>query len=157
MFDCNDFEWVERATPVRNPRADVLFLVAEDFYTGDPNNHEQLSDPIYRERLSPPFEGGLVSVSQVADDIGPLAHHYRRIVEMAARQWLPPPVEGLRHYFWMRLAFIWEGNAFSFPWYDTWSEMLGVIEWLASADEGGSWNDIEQGWEATFLRRGSHF
>ena len=126
------------------------FLLQGEFYIGNPNSREQITDPKYREPLSlPDFARANEKYGTTAEIFGNeehLAAYYRQIVERGAL--IGKSFNELRNYFRLRLL-VWNGMenvSISFPWYDSLTEIRGFTSWLASPQEGAFW-DIEQGWQ----------
>ncbi|HEV2572341.1 MAG TPA: hypothetical protein VGU72_11455 [Beijerinckiaceae bacterium] len=155
MFDPDDIDWLAHAAIADAPRVDVVFLLNDRFYIGNPNDGAEIADPKHYVPLASPATDGTFSVSEVENRGDELALYYRRLVEMAAHH--RQPFGQIRQYFWMRLVLRWrEGETF-LPWYDHWREMTSLLDWLDGAGNGQHWYDVDQGWEMLVRRRGHHF
>ncbi|MBN9079852.1 MAG: hypothetical protein BGP04_05680 [Rhizobiales bacterium 62-17] len=155
MFDPDDIDWLALSAPAEEPRFDVVFLLHDRFYIGDPNDGAEIADPSRYVPIASPGTDSVLSVTDVAGREQELALHYRRIIEMAAKH--RRPFSQIRHYFWMRLILRWRSGETSLPWYDHWLSMTPLLDWLDSAGNGQHWYDVDQGWEMLVRRRSTHF
>ncbi|WP_018410610.1 hypothetical protein [Methyloversatilis thermotolerans] len=146
----SDKSWTESSKPVETLNIEICFLLQGAFYVGNPNSHEQITDPKYREPLSlPDFARANEKYATTAEIFGNEEHliaYYKQIVERGAL--IGRSFNELRSYFWLRLL-VWnemESVSISFPWYDSLTEIRGFTNWLASPQEE-AFRDIEQGWQ----------
>lgn len=146
----SDQSWKDSSKQIEKLNIEICFLLQSDFYIGDPNSHEQITDPKYLEPLSlPNFARAAEKSATTAEVFGneeQLVSYYRQIVERGAS--IGRGFNELRSYFWLRLC-MWnevEGISISFPWYDSLTEIQRFTSWLACSQEEAFW-DIEQGWQ----------
>lgn len=146
----SDNSWTEGSKPVAKLNVEICFLLQDEFYVGNPNSHEQITDPKYREPLSlPDFSRAnekYATTAEILENEEHLVSYYRQIVERGAL--IGRSFNELRSYFWLRLL-VWnkmENVSISFPWYDSLTEIRGFTSWLSSPQEKAFW-DIEQGWQ----------
>lgn len=146
----SDKSWTESSKPVETLNIEICFLLQGAFYVGNPNSHEQITDPKYREPLSlPDFARANEKYATTAEIFGNEEHliaYYKQIVERGAL--IGRSFNELRSYFWLRLL-VWnemESVSISFPWCDSLTEIRGFTNWLASPQEE-AFRDIEQGWQ----------
>lgn len=154
MFDEADRGWTIRSIDVRSPKVEVRFVTKDRFFTGHDNPIE-IADPANYVPLPRPGTGDSVSIAELAGDVKPLARYYREVVTRSKA--LGRSFPSFCNYFWMRLGVVWEGGGVSFPWYDTWGDMEGLLGWLDGAADGDGWFDLHQGWELQVARMDSSF
>lgn len=137
---------------------DVCFLLIDEFYTGDPNDHKQLADPQYREHLDlpqiPRVVETLVRSEEIIGHEDKLIHYYKDIAIQAKK--VNRTFNEIRQYFWLRF-WMWnteENVRFSFPWYDTLDEIEKFIGKLNNQSEGKVFSDYEQGWSISVASEG---
>ncbi|MBU2708937.1 hypothetical protein KCM76_23280 [Zooshikella marina] len=154
-----EMDWVKKSTEIDSLDLEVCFLLQDNFYIGDSNNHEQLQDEKYREPLElPPFERvvpTMARTSEVIENVGELATYYKNIIEKSVA--LKKPFNEIRQDFWLRLWF-WnteEDVYVSFPWYDSLSEMQQFFSWLNDNPEE-PYLDLDQGWQIDAVRVGKN-
>lgn len=155
MFDTEDFGWCDRSILAPEPSVDITFLTSDRYYVGDPNDPLQLSDPNCYVSLARAALTDMISVSDLRENEADLAFYYRDIIEREVS--INRTFEQFSHYFWMRLQFSWTWGGFLFPWYDSWSDMEPLLTWMAVAEDGAEWFDIEQGWEMQICLRAGQF
>lgn len=151
----NDRSWIERSKRVGTLDVEIGFLLQADFYLGDPNDHEQLSDPArYAPLRRPDIVRACEDCVLTGEAIGHedrLVDYYRQIAEKAAS--LGKDFNEIRHYFWMRL-YVWnreDGVGIAFPWYDALSEIRQFTQWLVSGTDA-PFQDLDQGWQVDATR-----
>lgn len=137
---------------------DVCFLLSDEFYTGDPNDHKQLADPQYRGHLDlpqiPRVVETLVRSEEVIGHEEKLIHYYKDIAIQAKN--INRTFNEIRQYFWLRF-WMWNTEAnvhFSFPWYDTLDEIEKFIGKLNNQSEGKVFSDYDQGWSISVASEG---
>ena len=142
--------WIQESKKVENLEVEVCFLLAENYFVGDPNNVDHFDDEKYRETLElPSFPRVVESMArtrEIIDNVDALSSYYKSIIERSVS--LKKSFNDIRQYFWLRLWF-WnseEGVLVSFPWYDSLSEMQQFFSWL-KGDAEKTFCDMDQGWE----------
>lgn len=151
----DDQNWKTNSKPIEKLNIEIGFILQHDFYTGDPNSHEQLSDPKNREPLSLPSfpreNSKLAFTSEAIGNEEELISYYRQVVERAFL--IGRSFNEIRSYFWLRL-YVWDkeaGLSVSFPWYDSLTEIQNFTRWLASPT-AEAFSAIEQGWQVDAVR-----
>lgn len=129
-------EWHSQTAPVEKVEAEICFLLLEEF------NGRPLELPSF-----PRLVRLLVRTSELTGNEESLASYYRQLLNLAQKE--RRPFNEVRHYFWLRL-FFWNTDAgftISFPWYDTYSEMLPILRRVMSGESGELFWDRDQCWE----------
>jgi hypothetical protein len=158
MFDSSNLDWTDEAVAVTAPRIAVVFSTQDNFYTGDPNNFEQIESGNHRIPLPAPSSIAKLPYQPTSEDIAGneqlLVEHYRALIKHTQKT--GSPFTRYSHYFWMRLSILWEDGGTTLPWYDTWSEMDRLLQWIETAHDSDEWSDMDQGWEIQFARLGDN-
>lgn len=150
-------DWTNESSALSGLEVEICFLLDEQFYTGDPNNAEQLNDPKFKVPLElpdfPRVVPTMVRTTEALPHLDALIRYYRILIEKGLA--VGRNFNELRHYFWTRLWF-WnteEEGYISFPWYDSLSEMQQFFSWLKTGPEA-AYHDGDQGWELQAVRKG---
>ncbi|MFM2479400.1 hypothetical protein [Celerinatantimonas sp. MCCC 1A17872] len=143
-------QWIEQSVKLENLELEICFPLQDDFYIGDPNDHQQLQDERYYKTLELPKFQRVVEVmarsGEAFEHQQELATYYQTIVEEA--ELLKKSFEQIRHYFWLRL-WIWNtpnNIHISFPWYDSLSEIQKFFAWIKTPSDK-AFIDMDQGWQ----------
>ncbi len=144
-------DWYDSASFVEDASVEVGFLLHPDFYYG-PDRHTDIAEQKHVEPICLPTFGRtherLVTTQEAEDHIGELSQYYLNVVRLSRKH--GKSFQQVRQYFWLRLFICdpsWKFSV-SFPWYDTLSEMDGLLSVLANPPSNGEvhW-DRDQGWE----------
>jgi len=153
-----EMDWINNSKNIEDLEIEICFQLQEDFYTGDPNNHEQFQDEKYLEAVElPSFDRAVVTMARTSEAfqcVDDLAAYNRNIIERA--EVLNKSFNEIRQYFWLRLWF-WnteEDVHISFPWYDSLSEMQQFFTWLKGKSATEPYVDMDQGWQIEAIRSG---
>ena len=83
-----DMNWIKNSKQIENLDVEICFQLQDNFYTGDPNSHEQLQDAKYHESVElPSFDRVVETMARTSEVIGSvddLASYYRKIIERAS-------------------------------------------------------------------------
>jgi hypothetical protein len=128
-------EWYSQTQPVEDIEAEICFLLQEDC------GGHRLQLPTF-----PRVVQQLVRTAELEGKEESLADYYRQVLDLAQKE--RRPFNEVQHHFWLRL-FFWKSAAFtaSFPWYDSYSEMLPVLDGIMSGTPGELIYDRDQCWE----------
>jgi hypothetical protein len=144
-------DWFESAVLVENAFVEVGFVLFSDFYYG-PDRHtdiaeRKLIEPLYAPNMPRSVEE-LATTNEVQGHVNELIKYYSDVVRLSKKH--GKSFEQVRQYFWVKLFIRNSDGSFhvSFPWYDTLSEMDGLLMSLANPPANGEvhW-DRDQGWE----------
>ena len=144
-------DWFDSAVLVENAFVEVGFVLFPDFYYG-PDRHtdiaeRKLVEPLYAPNI-PRSAEKLATANEVQGHIDELIKYYFDVVRLSKKH--SKSFEQVRQYFWLRLFIKNADGRFhvSFPWYDTLSEMEGLLKSLANPPANGEvhW-DRDQCWE----------
>jgi hypothetical protein len=161
--DMDDARWMDRSRSIDTLEVEIFFQLNSFFYTGDPNDVQQLQSPEWHEPLVLPVFPALgphalatsVCTAQVLGHEQALADYYKRLLERAARS--NKRFDEIAYYFWLRLA-VWNADedvSIAFPWYDSLSQMGDFIDWLDTASVHVPFHDTDQGWQLDARRGGT--
>lgn len=140
--------WFSDAKPIDSVEIDVFFLLRDNLYS-DLDLDEARRRSRYKLEL-PSFDRKTPGAARTIEIVGhesSLAAYYRQVLEVAGRHGLL--LKEITNLFWLRLS-IWDPVAqvtVSFPWYDTYAEMVPLFERMNRDVEGEVFSDIDQGWE----------
>jgi len=152
-----EMDWIKKSKHINNLDLEVCFQLSDSFYVGDPNSYEQLQDEKFCAALELPSFVRVVPTiartSEALENTNELASYYKKIIEKSVA--LGKPFNEIRQYFWLRL-WLWnteEDIHFSFPWYDSLSEIQHFFSWLNNESEE-PYIDMDQGWQIDAVRLG---
>lgn len=141
-------QWTQQTAFCAQAEFAFCFLIREHFYTGDPNDSEQVSR---MQELSVPLYVPCNN-RQIIMDTGTALAHFDQLVayyEDILRLTRLHQYKLQAHYFWARPVILdrAENQALvSFPWYDTVSELDQLCQNLQKTTEGRCFYDADQGW-----------
>jgi hypothetical protein len=144
-------DWFNSATLVDDASVEIGFLLHPDFYYG-PDRHTDIAERKLIEPLCvPAFPRAaerLATTKEAENHTGELIRYYADVVRLSRKH--GKSFEQIRLYFWLRLFICDPSGNFnvSFPWYDTLSEMEGLLNILSDPPSTGEvhW-DRDQCWE----------
>jgi hypothetical protein len=143
--------WWESSSHTSTLQVEICFLLADNFYIGDPNNHAQLNDPTFQIPLDMPnfprYVHQMARSEEVVSYEDTLANYYLQIARLAKQH--GQDFNTIGHYFWLRLC-LWnteEDVHIGFPWYDSMNEFGNFFAGLRQNKSGVIYSDMDQGWE----------
>lgn len=147
-------DWIARSRYVENLEVEICFSLRDDFYTGDPNNSEQIRNrSLYEALVLPDFPRAKKTRASTLEVIGneaALATYYKSIVEKAYA--LGKDFWEISQDFWLGLELRDTSEKevnIGFPWYDTLAEIQDFTRWLAKPE--APFSDEDQGWQVDAL------
>jgi hypothetical protein len=156
MFDPEDRVWLERSSYVPDGEVEVLFLLSKTFYGGDLKQYRPDAENVTPlPGFSDEAAAHEVPTAKALGREQDVLHHYRSLLRLAEAN--GRSFKDIQPHFWQRLVIGGSEGVVRFSWYDTWEEMKGVIDWLATANSGDDWYDVDQGWELHIVRQGARF
>jgi hypothetical protein len=143
--------WWESSRHISTLQVEICFLLAENFYTGDPYNLTQFHDPSFQLALEMPNFPRHVHILARSEEVvsyeDALANYYLQIARLAKQH--GQDFNTIRHYFWLRL-WLWntdEDVHIGFPWYDSLDEFSNFFAGLRQTRAGILYSDMDEGWE----------
>jgi hypothetical protein len=145
--------WIEQSKHIENFKIDIAFMASDEFYFGGDNDAKQIEDEKYREKLYPPFGGGLITAKMAYERFDELVKYYDNVATLARKY--DKKLE--QYYFWVR-PFLREAKSgealVCFLWQDTFDVSSKSLESLTKENEGEILFDADQGWEIVAEKRG---
>lgn len=148
----DDASWMEMAAKADPLHIEISFLLRDSFPTDTSARHPKdwptsvLDLPLFarREQLA-------ARSQEVVGHVDELAAYYR-----AAQMKMNAAGASTETLFWLRLTIDGPkpGMNIGFAWWDKLSEMRSLFDWIEQAQDGQTFDDLEQGWRVQASRRG---
>ena len=149
-------DWIKHTVAVDDFTIDVGYLIAKEFYFGDPNDWAEIDSgrnriSLYRPALTTP--GNVVLVSAIDQTVDELIVYYNDVLANVRRH--RKDIKQCLHYFWIRPYIIYADNAVCCPWYDRYHEVERFLSALRSIEgDGDIYWDRDQSWELSVVAEG---
>lgn len=159
LWPDTSFPWAAQSVPCDDLQPEIVFLLRETIFIGDPSSAAEVGNPAFQARIERPEfsrrDARTATTVEAAGHEAALAEYYRALIARRAEAGWEPRDED----FWLRLMFFAPEGAprVGFSWYDSLSQMRPLLRWLQEAEVGQLFCDMDYEWRFTALRRGEVF